>query len=283
MPKKGAGASKKLADSFALHLKPKQIIALVLLFLGVAGGTMALLGFTNWSSENARTEEQVKNAIEAAKIRESSSGAMVEQDEDPDEDNPYWDFIKMNLMDVDLKNLLLTNDETKGWIQVAGTNVNYPFVQHSDNEYYLKHSFDKSANSAGWAFIDYRNDAKMTDKNTIFYAHGRVDTTMFGSLRHILYNGWLSDRAHFMVRTSTPETNGIWQIFSVYHLPTTTDYLKTNFSNDDEYQEFLEMITERSAYDFQAKPNSNDQIITLSTCYNNQERIVVHAKLIKFN
>ena len=274
---------KKLADSFALHLKPKQIIALVLLFLGIAGGTTALLGFANWSSENSRTDEQVKNAVEAAKIRETNGGAIVEQDEDPDEDNPYWAFIKMNLLNVDLKNLMLTNDETKGWVQVAGTNVNYPFVQHDDNEYYLKHSFDKSTNSAGWVFMDYRNNANMSDKNTIFYAHGRVDTTMFGGLRHILYNGWLSDRANFVVRTSSPEKNGIWQIFSVYHLPTTTDYLKTNFKDDNEYAEFLKMITERSAYDFRSAPNSKDQIVTLSTCYNDRERMVVHAKLVKFN
>ena len=271
------GAEKK-------SLNLKFIIALVLLFLGAAGGTIAALGFSSWLKENDRTDEQVKNALEAAKISETNSGShLVEQDEDPHEGDPYWEFIKMNLLSVNLSQLLKTNDETKGWIQVMGTNVNYPFVQHTDNDFYLKHSFDKGYNTGGWVFLDYRNKENMTDKNTIFYAHGRVDTTMFGGLRQILYNGWLSDRANFVVRTATPHGNGIWQIFSAYHLPTTTDYLQTNFSSDAEYEAFLKMITERSAYDFAAAPSINDRIITLSTCYSNTERMVLHAKLIKYN
>ena len=31
-------------------------------------------------------------------------------------------------------------------------------VQTTDNEYYLTHSFNKSANSSGWVFMDYRNN-----------------------------------------------------------------------------------------------------------------------------
>ena len=261
-----------------------QKVAFALLFVGAAGLTMAGLGVLSWLQENGRTEAQIARAEELAQIIETDTESeIVEQAEDPDEDNPYWAFIKMNLYDVNLTDLIRVNDEVQGWIQVPGTNVNYPFMQHSDNDYYLKHSFDQSYNNAGWVFLDYRNKTDLSDQNNILYAHGRVDTTMFGGLRHILYNGWLSDRANFMVRTSTQKENGIWQIFSVYHLPTTTDYLQTNFKNGEEYGEFLKTITERSAYNFNAKPSIADRIITLSTCYSDTERMVIHAKLIKYN
>ena len=43
----------------------------------------------------------------------------------------------MNLINVDFNKLKNINDQTKGWIQVNGTNINYPFVQADNNEYYL--------------------------------------------------------------------------------------------------------------------------------------------------
>ena len=45
--------------------------------------------------------------------------------------------------------------------------------------------------------------------------------------------------------------------------------------------EFLNTIKDRSKYNFEVTLNSNDSIITLSTCYSETERTVVHAKKIK--
>ena len=64
----------------------------------------------------------------------------------------------MNLIDVDFTELKQTNSDVIGWIQVNGTNINYPFVQTNDNSYYLTHAFNKSYNDAGWVFLDYRNN-----------------------------------------------------------------------------------------------------------------------------
>ena len=41
------------------------------------------------------------------------------------------------------------------------------------------------------------------------------------------------------------------------------------------------MLEARSQYDFNVEFNENDKILTLSTCYNDEERVVLHAKLIK--
>ena len=43
------------------------------------------------------------------------------------------------MIDVDFSELMSTNKDTIGWIQVNGTNVNYPFVQTKYNSYYLNH------------------------------------------------------------------------------------------------------------------------------------------------
>lgn len=261
-----------------------RALLLLALFLGVVFSTVAVLGVLNWRDDNASTERQIELISENATLRETDlNSELVDQPTETDSDNIYWTFVKMNLLDVNLHRLKSLNSDTVGWVQVVGSNVNYPFVQTTDNSFYLKHSFDGTRNSAGWVFLDYRNSADLSDQNNILYAHGRLDTTMFGDLRHILTNGWLSDRANFVVRTSTEDQNAIWQVFSVYHLPTTTDYLQVSFESEDDFQKFLTRITRRSAYDFAAAPNVNDRILTLSTCYNDTERMVLHAKLIKYN
>lgn len=50
----------------------------------------------------------------------------------------------MNLINVDFEELKNTNQDTLGWIQVNGTNINYPFVQTNNNDYYLNHSYNKN-------------------------------------------------------------------------------------------------------------------------------------------
>ena len=41
------------------------------------------------------------------------------------------------------------------------------------------------------------------------------------------------------------------------------------------------MLMNRSKFDFNTSINENDRIVTLSTCYNDNKKVVMHAKLIK--
>ena len=129
--------------------------------------------------------------------------------------------------------------------------------------------------------MDYRNHANDFDTNTIIYGHGMYNGTMFGSLKNIVKSNWYTNSDNYVVKLSTENENTLWQVFSVYHVKTTTDYLKTNFSSDEEYESFLDMILSRSVFDFKTEVEIDDKIITLSTCYDKKEKVVLHAKLIK--
>ena len=59
------------------------------------------------------------------------------------------------------------------------------------------------------------------------------------------------------------------------------DYRVPDFKNDEEYNKFLNTIKQRSIHNFNTNLDTNDKILTLSTCYSDTERTVVHAKLIK--
>ena len=265
-------------------LKWKNLIALLIFLIAFIFLIKSGIDLINYFIDTNNTNEEIKSIEDTVKIEEvpdSDNTEIIEQKEDIPEDNPYWDYIKMNLISVNFDDLLKINNETKGWIQVNGTNINYPFVQTSNNDYYLTHSYDKSYNQAGWVFMDYRNDTVNYDKNTILYAHGMNNKTMFGSLRNILSSSWYNYTNNHIIKLSTPTENTLWQVFSVYHIETTNDYIQTEFASDEEYQSFLDMLKGRSAVTFDTSLNTTDKILTLSTCYNKTDKVVMHAKLIK--
>ena len=265
-------------------LKWKNLIAVIIFLVAFIFLIKSGIDLINYFIDTNKTIDEIKEIEDAIKIEETSDNEnteIIEQTDEIPESNPYWDYIKMNLISVNFDELLKLNDETKGWIQVNGTNINYPFVQTDNNDYYLTHSYNKSYNQAGWVFMDYRNDTVNYDKNTILYAHGMNNKTMFGSLRNILSSSWYNNTDNHIIKLSTPTENTLWQVFSVYHIKTTNDYIQTEFRSDEEYQEFLDMLIKRSAVTFDTTINASDKILTLSTCYNKTDKVVMHAKLIK--
>lgn len=266
-----------------IKLKWKNIILILIFLILFITLNISIYNIIKWKLDSNKTNEEINTIQENTNIEEvqdNKGTEIIKQAEKIPKENPYWDYIKMNMIDVNFDNLKKINSDVVGWIKVNGTNINYPFVQSKDNKYYLTHSFNKSYNNAGWVFLDYRNN-NINNRNTIIYAHGRTDKTMFGTLRKVLNNGWINNTNNYVIKISTEKENSLWQIFSIYHIPTTNDYLQTEFKDEREYQRFLNILKNRSNHNFNTSITSNDTILTLSTCYNDSEKMVVHAKLIK--
>lgn len=236
-----------------------------------------------WHNDNKEIETIADDVVKDTKVKEKEDTENTENVNPPDnKDNDYWNYIKMSLLEVNFNELLTKNPDTVGWIQVKGTNINYPIVQTTDNSYYLNHAFDGSKNEAGWVFMDYRNDSVNFNQNTIIYAHSRLTGSMFGSLKNILNSSWYTNKNNHIIRLSTPTENTMWQVFSVYTIPKESYYITPNFNSNEAYQEFLNTMKSRSEVEFSAEVNTNDKILTLSTCKDNfGNRVVMHAKLIK--
>ena len=266
-----------------IKIKWKNIILILIIITSSITLLISIFNIIKWKIDSDKTNYEITNIqenINVEEIQDTENTEIIEPVIEVPKENPYWDYINMNMINVDFNGLKRTNPDVVGWLKVNGTNINYPFVQSSDNDYYLTHSFNKSYNGAGWVFLDYRNNGT-NDKNTIIYAHGRSNKTMFGTLKNVLNNGWLNNTNNYVIKISTETENSLWQIFSVYRIPTTSDYLQTNFNDETEYQNFLDMIKDRSSHNFDTNVVSTDNILTLSTCYNNSDKMVVHAKLIK--
>jgi sortase B len=178
---------------------------------------------------------------------------------------------------IDINYYIKMNKDTIGFIIVNNTNISYPFVQTNNNSYYLNHSFDKSYSNSGWLFMDYRNNY-LNNKNTIIYAHARIDGTMFGTLKNTIKKNWYKNKSNHLITIITKNNTYYYQIFSSYIINNENYYITTDFKDDKEYINFLNIINKRSIYNYNVKLNSQDKILTLSSCYNNNKKIVVHAK-----
>lgn len=178
--------------------------------------------------------------------------------------------------------LIKINNETIGWLTVNNTKVNYPVVQHTDNEYYLKRDFNKNKNSYGWIYLDYRNNIYNLSNNTIILGHNLKNGMMFGTLRYTTNESWYKNSDNQIITFNTKVKNMKWKIFSIYKIPVTNDYLYANFGDLDEFKKFLDNIKSRSIYDFGVELKKEDHILTLTTCgTTSATRLVIHAVLIE--
>lgn len=240
---------KKLIFNFIIYI----ILFSILILSGIK-----IYGWYKDKTENNQIAQQIKDTV-------------IIQDEKQD-NNQYA---------IDFNKLKEKNNDTIAWIKVNNTNVEYPVVKTSNNNFYLNHSFDKNKNSAGWIFADYRNKFDGTDKNIVIYGHNMRDGSMFGSVKNILNPEWYNNEENTNIILNTENENCIYKVFSIYKIESEDYYIKTEFANDNEFEQFIQTIKTRSIKKFDTDVTNNDTILTLSTCANNNKyRVVLHAKKI---
>ena len=229
------------------------IIYMILLFVLIYSGIKIFKWYKDKTNNN-KIVEQIKSTV------------IVE---DKNEEEYTVDFDKLKEQ----------NDETVAWIKVNNTNVEYPVVRSTNNSFYLNHSFDKSKNSAGWIFADYKNKFDNTDKNIVIYGHNMRDGSMFGSMKNILNSEWYDNEENTNITLYTENEKSIYKVFSIYKIESEDYYIKTEFSNNNEFEKFIETLKKRSIKKFNIDISKEDSILTLSTCANNNKyRVVLHAK-----
>lgn len=271
-----------------------KVIPIIIMTLSITTYLLSVFILTRWFVQNERSKNFTQSLTENMQVitEETITKDTPDQYKDltsstleeiPSQTNTQSQnqSINTNYISANLAYYIQKNPETVAWIQVNGTNINYPIVQHNDNSYYLEHDFYNRKTNVGWIFGDYRNNFDQFDNNTIIYGHNLINRTMFGSIPYLLKKNWFTNPNNHYIKLSTQTTNSIWQIFSVYKIEPTTDYLQAKFNSTETYQNFLNTLKNRSQQKFDIDVTSTDKIITLSTCDDTgTKRVAVHAKLI---
>ncbi len=183
------------------------------------------------------------------------------------------------LAQTDLSALRQVSPDVVGWIQIPGTEIDYPLMQGTDNEFYLNNNWRGVKEYVGSIFLEYRSNADMTDFNTIVYGHNMSNGSMFGSLHRYQYPAYLEEHPYVYIVTDA----GIlrYEVFSTYNAEVNSPTYGLSFHQMETRAEYLTMALENSEIDTGIIPELTDRILTLSTCngMGYASRRVVHARL----
>lgn len=234
------------------------IAACVFVFSAVQLGGI-FLEYQKGTQEYDRIREYVQ---EDTSDQEGTEGEQAEQPVPPTVD---WESLKG------------INPDIIAWIQIEGTEISYPVVQGTDNDYYLHHTFEGNYNSAGSIFVEYTNSSDFQDCNTIIYGHNMRNGSMFGLLRKYFQSQESLPGRYVWI--CTPDKNYRYEIFSS-HVVDAAGEVYTLFSGpDQQFEQYLANMKAQSLVDFGVEVTKEDKIITLSTCTGNDTtRFVVQAK-----
>lgn len=179
---------------------------------------------------------------------------------------------------IDFDQLLAQYPDTVGWLYCECTPINYPVMQSSDNDYYLRRLPDGTYNTAGSLFADYRCGEIGETNNYIIYGHNMKNGTMFSSLTKYKSQSYYDE--HPVLYLYTPEGDYKIELIAGLVSKPTGEVYNTNQT----YEQVLEYYF-HSTFCSTITPRDDEKYITLSTCSYQYEnaRYVVVGKLNKIS
>lgn len=162
------------------------------------------------------------------------------------------------------------NKDMVGWIEIPGTEINYPVVQSPyEANFYLRKNFYKEKATCGTIYVREACNVFAPSDNVTIYGHNMRNGTMFADLH--LYEEksfWWDNRYIFFDTLYEYHTYEIFAIFiSTADLDVGFKYhIFDDARNQQEYDEFVAKCKELSLYDTGITPEYGEKLITLSTC-----------------
>ena len=250
-------------------MKKRKIIALICLGLGLTCGAIGIYKYI-----------EEKNA---GKEYEKLQQEVVKEEPKPVEE-PEPEPVSKVEIPIDFAALQQQNPDVYAWIQVPGTEVDYPILQSSnDNTYYLNHTIDGEEKKEGAIFTENYNTKTFEDPNTVIYGHDMKNGSMFQSIHKYMDRSFFDNNRDIVIYM--PDQILHYKIFAAYLTDNKHLLMNYNFWSKDEYQQYLNSIfsmRDMNAFiDTSTEVTNEDKIITLSTCYAgiSSQRYLVQAVL----
>lgn len=253
------------------------------------------------NTQNAQSDGQALAGADSQAVEgEGDAGDVTGEKDAAGKQNAYEN------LQIDYAGYAAINADFVGVLSCPMLDLRYPVVISSDNEEYLRTTFEGRSNSAGSIFMDYQNQRDWSDRNTYVYGHNMKDGSMFGSLQQLvqedaLPGGTVRDMAYENradideredeaadagictpdIYIYTPDRTLRYRIFCVEVV--TPDADLGNIYRDSQYDIYISEIRKRAWYwddstDLSQRPN----LLTLYTCYGDSHtrKLLVHAALI---
>lgn len=237
-------------------------------------------------------------SYQASKQSDAIKGQIID-DISPSAENDVWAEFLSKYPNIRLPEgmmakyayLYAINQDLVGWIKIPNSLIDVQVVQAEDNATYLKQDFYGNYSRYGCPCMDYRNDPKYLNKNTILYGHHMSDGLVFADLKKYkeiegfqaspviefdtLYRSYrFKVYAAFITNSKESDDNGY--IFN---------YTVTEFGSNEKFMEYMAAVDERKLYSTGVDIQPDDKIITLQTCtYEfSDARLVVIGRMLREN
>lgn len=251
----------------------------IVLALIVAAGVGVLLNQQLRWRDSAQAQEKAEQTAKFAPPVVTAPPLETEAAEQSQPLQVEQDPVVQALAEVDLAALREINPDVAGWLYIPGAEISQPILQGPDNDYYLRHTWEKKWNGGGAIFLDWRSSRGFEDFNTIIYGHQMNNGTMFAPLH-------LYEEADFWREYPSAYVavdGGVYRydIFAAWEPSITSVVYTVDFDAPEDRQAFVELCLASSQIDTGVAPGPEDRLLTLSTCSGNDHTVrwVVQARL----
>lgn len=251
-------------------MREKLRIILCCIFLAIA--IYAAYNIIKIQSEYKKSVDAYKK-LDNYTIEQTTSETSALSVEEPVKEKPY--------PEVDFAGLKSVNSDVIGWIYVPDTEINYPIVHTSDNDYYLDHLVDRTQNPAGAIFLDTRNPSDFSDLHSIIYGHHMKNGSMFAALKGYKKQDFFD--GHKTGYLITQDAAYSIDFFAGHVANVEENAWQLDFDDAADFDNWIKSLKEVSAFKSDIEPQYGDRIFTLSTCsYEfDDARFVLSGKLTK--
>lgn len=162
-----------------------------------------------------------------------------------------------------------SNSDFVGWVTVPGTRIDYPVMQSTEKDYYLRRGFDRKRTNHGSIYAWEQANVAAPSDNVTLFGHRMNDGTMFYDLLN--YDGEAFWREHTTFRFSTLEEKREYEIFAAFRTSGTGGegfayHAFVDAADAEEFDAFVHACKELSFYDTGITPQYGEKLVTLSTC-----------------
>lgn len=156
------------------------------------------------------------------------------------------------------------NPDVFGWLNVYGTNIDYPLLQGEDNSKYVNTNVDGEYSLIGALFLDYRNKPDFSDFNSIIYGHHMAEDKMFGDIADFADRDFF-DSHRYGSLFYEGKTHGI-EFFAFLEVDAYDELYTPAVEGEENRQGYLEQIMEQAVYTRDLPVGTSDHLVLLSTC-----------------
>lgn len=264
------------------HLVGIIVMCVLLVVIAAFNMIRSFWEYEAGKQEYSKVEKEYVSVVDPVEKATAPKASAEEEEAEEEEEESIW------TEDQSIPNLSIAHDALAAknpdyfcWLYIAPTDVSYPVVKGSDNDYYLHHTFEGENNVNGCIYMDSQAWPDMNDYNIFIFGHNMRNGSMFGSLKHILNDPQIAlENPYFYLLQKNAVRK--YHIYSVHVAAPSSDTFH-NPASEHEYEDYINMVKEDSIVDMGVDVTTADRTVTLSTCSGTgagKKRLVLHGKLV---